>query len=308
MPKFICGTGDRTEWLAHRRRGIGGSDGAAILGIHPYRSRMDVYLEKLGIEANEDDAEREERMAWGSWMEPHVRGFYEKRTGRTVRDHGILYQDENRPWLRVTTDGIIDGDDRGIGILEAKATSSYAFRKHWSDGPPMWVKVQLYHGCLVMGARWGTVIVVTDGPPKWWDVEMDMDFVERVYLPELEAFWRCVETETPPEPDGSEACKKALSALYRGEGWEDLEEEGILNLGGEWLRFDEERQRLMDEQKGTKQKIERMNQKIKAEMGKHGVAVLPDGTQYTWRKLHRNEYISKACDYDRLDRKAGKGD
>ena len=38
----------RTEWLAERRKSIGGSDAATILGMNPYRSRYNLWLEKTG--------------------------------------------------------------------------------------------------------------------------------------------------------------------------------------------------------------------------------------------------------------------
>lgn len=31
------------EWLAWRRKGIGGSDAAAIMGISPFRTARDIY-------------------------------------------------------------------------------------------------------------------------------------------------------------------------------------------------------------------------------------------------------------------------
>ena len=33
------------EWLSYRRRGIGGSDAAAILGISPWRTARDLYYD-----------------------------------------------------------------------------------------------------------------------------------------------------------------------------------------------------------------------------------------------------------------------
>jgi len=302
----ICKSDNREDWLAHRRQGIGGSDGAAILGIHPWKTRMDVYLEKMGIEPAEEDPLKEERMAWGSWMEPQVRGFYENQTGRKVLEQGILYHHEDKPWIRVTPDGIIGREDGQGGILEIKATSSHALRKHWADGPPMWVKTQVYHGCYVMGATWGSIVVVSDGPPRWWDIELDGDFLDKVYLPELESFWNCVQTETPPDPDGSEACKKALASLYRNEGWEDTLEPVM--LPNHFLSLDERRVQLTKSIKDYKREVELINQKIKAEMAKHGVGVLPDGTQYVWKKISKAEYTVKATTYDQLTRKAGRGD
>ena len=41
----------REEWLAYRRRGIGGSDAAAVLGISPFMTGRDLYYDKLGISA-----------------------------------------------------------------------------------------------------------------------------------------------------------------------------------------------------------------------------------------------------------------
>jgi hypothetical protein len=37
----------RGEWLKHRSR-IGGSDAAAIVGLNPYKTNTDLYLEKTG--------------------------------------------------------------------------------------------------------------------------------------------------------------------------------------------------------------------------------------------------------------------
>jgi hypothetical protein len=39
----------REEWLDWRRRGIGGSDVSAIIGISPFRTARDIYYDKLGI-------------------------------------------------------------------------------------------------------------------------------------------------------------------------------------------------------------------------------------------------------------------
>ncbi len=44
------------EWLAWRQGGIGSSDVAAIMGICPYRTAADVYLDKIGQGKNEKNA------------------------------------------------------------------------------------------------------------------------------------------------------------------------------------------------------------------------------------------------------------
>lgn len=46
---------DEETWLECPRKGIGGSDAAAVIGISPYKMTRDVYFEKLGRQPNQED-------------------------------------------------------------------------------------------------------------------------------------------------------------------------------------------------------------------------------------------------------------
>ena len=48
-PQILVSTEDlpREQWLEYRRKGIGGSDAAAVLGISPFRTGRDLYYDKL---------------------------------------------------------------------------------------------------------------------------------------------------------------------------------------------------------------------------------------------------------------------
>lgn len=48
-PQILVGTEGlpREQWLEYRRKGIGGSDAAAVLGISPFRTGRDLYYDKL---------------------------------------------------------------------------------------------------------------------------------------------------------------------------------------------------------------------------------------------------------------------
>lgn len=56
------------DWLEYRRRGIGGSDAAAILGISPFATARDLYYDKLKI-VPFDDSESN----WVSWYSISIR-------------------------------------------------------------------------------------------------------------------------------------------------------------------------------------------------------------------------------------------
>lgn len=51
-PNVFVNTENLTEdeWLAYRRKGIGGSDVASALGLSPYRTKRELYYDKIGVE------------------------------------------------------------------------------------------------------------------------------------------------------------------------------------------------------------------------------------------------------------------
>ena len=60
---------DKAEWLCHRKKGIGGSDAGAVCGLNPYRSAMEVYLDKTTDDTEEFD---NEAMRQGREFEDYV--------------------------------------------------------------------------------------------------------------------------------------------------------------------------------------------------------------------------------------------
>lgn len=81
----INATDNRDGWLKARKRGIGGSDAAAALGMSPWKTQLELYLEKRGeLMAPDIDSEA---MLWGRVLEPVIRQQYAERTGKIGRAH-----------------------------------------------------------------------------------------------------------------------------------------------------------------------------------------------------------------------------
>src|SRR5690606_38820092 len=78
---------DRSEWLEWRKKGIGGSDAAAIVGLDKYRSAFDVYAEKVGLKAEEPD---NEAMRQGRDLEQYVAERFMEATGKRVRRRNAI--------------------------------------------------------------------------------------------------------------------------------------------------------------------------------------------------------------------------
>ena len=51
------------EWLAYRKKGIGGSDAGAVCGLNPYESPMQIYADKISenVEDRDNEAMRQGR-------------------------------------------------------------------------------------------------------------------------------------------------------------------------------------------------------------------------------------------------------
>jgi putative phage-type endonuclease len=70
------------QWLAWRKSGLGASDAPIIMGVSPFTSRFELWLEKTGIGERPDFHPMAiKAMARGTLLEPKARECYEKKVG-----------------------------------------------------------------------------------------------------------------------------------------------------------------------------------------------------------------------------------
>ena len=62
---------DHDAWLKVRNTGIGGSDAAAIMGLNPYKSPYELWLEKTG-QAEAPDLSGNQFIYWGKKNEANI--------------------------------------------------------------------------------------------------------------------------------------------------------------------------------------------------------------------------------------------
>lgn len=143
------------EWHELRRKGIGGSDVPAILGLDPYKSQLEVYLEKRGELPPKKENKHTRR---GEILEPVIADLFAEETGFHLRRSRFSHEHPKYPWMRANIDRmIISIDDRGPGLLEIKAPSIHA-ADLWQSAPPDTAFVQSQHYLEVMGWKWGYIV------------------------------------------------------------------------------------------------------------------------------------------------------
>ncbi|HHT8994846.1 TPA: YqaJ viral recombinase family protein [Burkholderia cenocepacia] len=209
----------RDDWLAVRRTGIGGSDAAAAVGLNPYMSALELWLDKTGRAdalPRPDPADTTSPTYWGTLLEPIVAAVYTQQTGNKIRKVNAVLRHPSIPFMLANIDREIVGA-RDVQILECKTAGEFGTRL-WRDGVPEYVQIQVQHQLAVTGKTAAHVAVLLCGQAlEVRRIERDDALIGR--LVELEArFWRFVETDTPPPADGSESADRALRHLYPGNG------------------------------------------------------------------------------------------
>lgn len=199
----------RPQWLAARRRGLGGSDASTIVGLNPHSSRYALWLDKTGRGTEQDD---NEAMEWGRRQEPVIRQWFTDTTGIPVRRAGLM-QSKANPFQLVSLDGMA-GDG---GICEWKTTSWRTDDAEvWQDGDvPDHAELQVQHGLAVTGRSHAHCVVLIDGrKPLHRVIQRDDKLIAE--LAELErAFWAdYVIADVEPPLDASTATSNALKARY----------------------------------------------------------------------------------------------
>ncbi|QOK90514.1 endonuclease [Ralstonia pseudosolanacearum] len=205
----------REDWLSVRKTGIGGSDAAAAVGLNPYKSQLELWLEKTGRDADlpkPDPNDTAEPIYWGTLLEPIVAAAYTQQTGHRVRKVNAVLQHPTIPFMLANLDREVVGVP-DVQILECKTAGEFGAR-HWQDGAPEYVQLQVQHQLTVTGKRAADVAVLLCGQKlEVHRIERDDDLIARLIALEAQ-FWRYVETDTPPPGDGSESADRALRCLY----------------------------------------------------------------------------------------------
>lgn len=239
----------REDWLQIRKRGIGSSDAAAAVGLNPYKSQLELWMEKTGRDAGmpkADPHDEESPIYWGNVLEPIVAWHYSKRTKNKVRRINAVLQhpDPELPWMLANIDREVIGAD-DVQILECK-TAGINGARLWKEGVPEYVQLQVMHQLAVTGKQAAHVAVLLGGQTlEIHRIERDEQMIAR--LIELERqFWRYVETDTPPPADGTASAESALRSLYPEDNGQTVDFSDHAGLAAAYLELKAVRQSISE--------------------------------------------------------------
>lgn len=125
VARFEPGTG---EWLEQRRRRLGGSEIAAVLGLSPYESRFSLWHRKQGLVPPVADTGPIE---WGKRLEPAVRDKFRETHPEMAFDAPDAYIHPTHGWMVANPDDMATLDGTRL-VVEYKTADSAT---SWEWGP-----------------------------------------------------------------------------------------------------------------------------------------------------------------------------
>jgi putative phage-type endonuclease len=114
------------DFSVDRTKYIGGSDIGAILGLSPYKSPLEVWLEKTGKKINQADSLP---LRFGSFAEEFVASEYSRSTGFELIHNESIYIHPEHSFMSAHIDRFIlgsGGDQPPTKILECKTANSFS--------------------------------------------------------------------------------------------------------------------------------------------------------------------------------------
>lgn len=283
----MTGAMNRDEWLEWRKKGLGGSDAAAVCGLSPWESPIGVWLDKMGKTPPKEETEA---MRQGRDLEDYVAKRFEEETGKTVRRWNAILAHPKHPWMLANIDREIVGENAGF---EAKTTSAYN-ESAWADGKiPIQYQLQCHHYMAVTGARrWYIGCLILTRGFVWNVIERDESVIENLISMEFEFWHRYVLTDEMPPPDGTVESEEVIAKLFPGNMVENdseilLDGDDWQSIMNRWYELDEIGDRIEKEQ-------DEIKQRLMLAMGKTAQAIIPGIGRISWKGHSRESFDTKS--------------
>lgn len=213
-----------------RASGLGGSEASAVVGLHRYKTALDVYLEKHGLAG---DFAETETMREGRRLEPVAAERYAEEKGilddssLDFIDPQITITHPKIPWAYGSPDRlIVDSEGRWLYGLEVKCVFSWQEARLWGPTestryPPrhaiqcLWYLAICRELCRLQGwplmPHWDLCVLIHGLEFRHYRITHDQELEENLFF-EAGEFWRETMNGNPPEPTDRD--NKNLTRLW----------------------------------------------------------------------------------------------
>ncbi len=265
------------EQVQARRHSIGGSDAATAIGLNPYKTPYQLWLEKTG-RVEPEDLSGNERIHFGNVLEDVVADEFARRTGKKVRRNNRLLVHPEFDFITANLDREVVGEK---SILEFKTTDKlYGMTDDWgeegTDEVPVTHLLQSHHYIGVTGKDVCSLGALIGGNEyRTYKIERDEDLLKDLFDQEREFWHRHVKADVAPDVSN----EKDLLLKY-GYPKKDTEKQAVDLIMEYCWRLREAKMQIKDIEKTH----EWMDLAIKDYMGESTVLKSDESILATWKR------------------------
>ncbi len=275
-----------------RRKSLGSSDLAAVVGVDPYKTAHDVYLSKV---YGSTDI-KSEAMDHGTFLEDGIIAYAEQSVGTMTRNQKRRVSGSP---IVCNIDAIVNNTGNPVEVKTAGLLSQFAPTDQWGEAGssevPHHVNIQCHGHMLALTEDVGSMAEHPDHchVPAFiggrgivlFVVPFDREIAQLI-IDKAEAFWMDhVMCEVPPTDTSA-----SMSALKRIVRVPNKIVAGNQDVDDWWT----ERLQVKSEEKEFKEAAESLQAKVIAFMGDAEAIEMPDGTWVTYFEAMRTTVDSKA--------------
>lgn len=192
-----------------RKKGIGGSDVAAILGFSDYKTAADIYLEKTDQVASGPSEHKQ--AAWGQAVEPIIRDLFSNDYGKSVEVPTETLTHDRYPWMIANIDGWLP-EEKAVLEIKTAACNYDDWGEPGSDHIPAQYLLQCAHYAVVTDASCVYIYAAINGLyPRLFTYSRNHLLEQRIISIEKEFWHKHVLKQIPPQ----ELTFRDVSKLYQ---------------------------------------------------------------------------------------------
>lgn len=181
---------EKDKWTEWRSKGLGASDAPVVMGVSPYKTRLVLWEEKVGLAAPYEGNWATRR---GNELEPKARAHYELIYNTPMPIAFVEHKDH--PFIRASLDGY--NEEKSI-VLEIKCPGKDDHNTAKAGKVPDKYYPQVQHQLLATGAKLVHYYSFDGEGGTLVEVIPDLLYIERLKA-ELISFWDMVKEQVPPE-------------------------------------------------------------------------------------------------------------
>ena len=272
------------NFLTQRKKGIGGSDIAAILGVSKFKTALEVYLSKT----TDQPEQKGEHLYWGHALENPIIDRFIQDTGANVIRQPEMRRHPDYEWAIANADALITNGDTIEAILEIKTSSAFKSRE-WgeddTDEVPIEYIAQVQWYMWIYDVQEAYLAALIGGNQyRQYHIQRDDELIAML-AEKAQAFWQNhVIPRIPPEPqDGADAQK-----LYPHDNGDAAEADS------DTLTAYAELRELKAQEKELKAQIAAKEDLLKIKIGSYSAMQANGNTLFTWKAQSSSRFDSSA--------------